>query len=261
MRELSAHVIAVGGSPRNKALQAELSTLDLFTTIQLVEAITPSQMDQKTLDRDKLCAQTLLGRDVTPIEVCITRSHEKCYKNALKMGSKFALILEDDALIGNIEAFKVLIQEIQMNQKPTIWTFYSPSWSIWKKSNHQLKSVIPPAYAVCYLINEAAMQIATKRRPVGLADWPVWSHKVDFFLISKSSVQNLDSNSFAETGRVIAKIKKHPLRSVLTPKYITEVSIWNRLRYVLVYPLIWKVFSYLSKFDFFKKTSYVINHE
>jgi GR25 family glycosyltransferase involved in LPS biosynthesis len=261
VRDFSAHLIAVGGSPRNNALLPELSTLGFFTTVELVDAVVPTELDQETLAREKFCAETLLGRDVTPIEICITKSHEKCYKNALRKGSKLALVLEDDALIRDIKAFKLLIENIQMTQKPTIWTFYSPNWSIWKNSNQQLKSVIPPAYAVCYLINESAMQIATTRRPIGLADWPVWSNKVDFFLILNSSVKNLESNSFAETGRVKAKIKKHALKSMLTPKYITKVSILNRLRYILFYPLIWKVLLYFSKFDFFIKTSYIVNHE
>jgi GR25 family glycosyltransferase involved in LPS biosynthesis len=258
VREFSAYLIAVDGYPRNTALLNELSTLGIFTSVELIDAVVPSQLDKETLSSERLYTETLLGRDITSVEICIASSHRKCYKKATEISSKLALVLEDDALIDDINRFRISIEEIPITEKPTIWTFYSPNWSIWRNSNKQLKSVIPPAYAACYVINESAMQIATSHQPVGLADWPIWSNKVDFFLIPESGVQNFETMSFAEAERATAKISKHLIKSVLTPKYLAKVSICNRLRHVFYYPLVWKIFLYFSQYRLFSKSSFIV---
>ena len=247
---LSGHVIAVNTQPRNPGLTSEVKQLSILTELEIVDAVTPKDIDEVKIGRGIKKAQVLIGRDVTAVEICISYSHQKAYKSALRLNSDAALILEDDVAIGDIDAFKTLLDQIPPTIKPTIWTFYSPDWSVWTKKKEKFKAVFPPAYASCYIINRNAMNIAINSDPIGLADWPIWSKKVEFYLVSNSCVSIINTKSFVEKGRITAKLRKHKLRSFFSLEFLLTVPLIDRIRHIFLYPMLWKIFLLLRKFQY-----------
>jgi GR25 family glycosyltransferase involved in LPS biosynthesis len=231
----------VDGKPRNTKLTKSLEIHPFFAKSRILDAITPDTLNQAVLRGSIEKAQILLGRDVTATEICIAFTHQTAYQTAIAQNSDFALVIEDDVEIKDIESFANLIGQISESKKPTIWTFYSPNWSLWKIRKGKVKAIFPPAFAACYVINRSAIEIAVKSNPIGLADWPIWGKKIDFYLFVNSVIRIIDSHSFVETHRYVAKLKRHKLASICNPKFLFTVPINDRLRMIIFYPFLWKI--------------------
>ena len=239
--QLSVHVIAVNKQPRNTNLINCLRSTLVSSSIFVESAVTPNVVDATLIQDDITRAQILLGRDVTALEICVAQSHQICYSHAVEHGTKFALIFEDDVALVDKHLFAESLKKIYETSDPTIWTLYSPNWSIWKISNGVMKSVFPPPCAACYVINESAMKIALSGRPIGVADWPMWANRVNFEMITNTGICLTKEDSYIEIHRKDAKLNKHQLRSLFSPLKLLEVPISARFRSIILYPLIWKL--------------------
>ena len=257
--QISSYIIAVDSIPRNSSLISDLDLIKGIYHHEVISAITPSTILESVLKKRLICGQLLLGRKVTPTEVCVTESHRKCYKNALLQGAEIALLVEDDVVIQDQKYFEGVIESIVPTSRPTIWTFYSPAWSLWRKTGLDKKAIIPPAYAACYLINKEAMEIAVAHESVGVADWPSWAKQIDFILVERSGIAISETDSLLEIDRKIAKLSTRPFKSLASQQFKKSVPFVDRFRNIVFYPLMWKVFSALDRSNLLHLTPFSIN--
>ena len=257
--QISSYVIAVDSIPRNSSLICDLDLIKGIYHHEVISAINPSTIQSTLLNEKLVCGQLLMGRKVTPTEVCVTESHRKCYKNALLQGAEIALVLEDDVVLQDPKYFGAVIESIEPTPRPTIWTFYSPAWSIWRRTGKNKRAIIPPAYAACYLINKEAMEIAVASESVGLADWPSWAKQIDFILVECSGIAISETDSLLEVDRKVAKLATRPLKSLLSLRFKKSVPFPDRFRNIVFYPLMWKVFCALDRTNLLRLTAFSIN--
>jgi len=240
---IRAFVIAVGGVPRNNSLIADLKDVGLFSEVNLVNAITPLKYDANSISDLVDYAQVLLGRVIDPIEICIALSHYQVYLESVKYKEDVFLILEDDANITNMNDFKESLGNLKVSSESTVWTFYSPKWSVWRKVNNEIKACFPPPYALAYVINRSALETARRNLPIGLADWPTWSKFVKFKLLNNSGIDCLEDFSFVDDLRKFNLTQKLTFRSLFTMRFFKIVSLSDRFRYIIFYKTIWKFFN------------------
>ena len=243
--KLRAFVIAVDGIPRNPKLFRALETSKFISNVEMVPAQTLLNTDPLILSELIAASQVLLGRKVSTIEGCISLSHAKAYMIAKSYGEDSYLICEDDAEIQNPIQFEKVLASLVISSSPEIYTFYSPNWAVWKKKNSIYEAKFPPPYASFYLINNSALNLAVEKmqRYVGLADWPIWSKKISFKLIDNSGVINIETKSFADYDREVSKLFKTKFRSIFNFKYLIKVPVPDRIRHIIYYPLIWKMYN------------------
>ena len=243
--ESRAFVIAVDGVPRNPKLIHALENSKFITDVEIIQAQTPLNTDPLILNDLIAASQVLLGRKVSTIEGCISLSHANTYIIAERYGEDSFLICEDDADVQNPIQFEKALESLVVSSIPEIYTFYSPNWAIWKKKNSIYEARFPPPYASFYLINSNAVNLAIEQRynGVGLADWPIWSKKISFKLVENSGIVNIETKSFADYDRRISKLFKTKFRSIFNLRYLIKVPIPDRLRHIIYYPIIWKLYN------------------
>ena len=243
--KLRAFIIAVDGIPRNPKLVYALENSKFISNVEMVPAQTLLNTDPLILSKLVSASQILLGRKVSPIEGCISLSHAKAYMIAKSFGEFSYLICEDDAEIQNPIQFEKALASLVISSSPEIYTFYSPNWAIWKKRNSIYEALFPPPYASFYLINNSALNLAVEKMQhyVGLADWPIWSKKISFKLVENSGIINIETKSFADHDRRISKLFKTKFRSIFNFKYLIKVPVLDRIRHVIYYPIIWKMYN------------------
>jgi GR25 family glycosyltransferase involved in LPS biosynthesis len=241
--EIKVFVIAVDLVIRNTQLHSRL--LEVFSDKQIfiIDAVKPDSITNIELQNKIKQNELLLGRVVTPTEVAISLSHKKCLELAFEMRASNALILEDDVDLGDPIEFRKLLENLNVSKKLKIWTFHSPGWSVWRKSKGKWVAVFPPAYATAYLLNTRGIEKIQKSQHIGLSDWPSWSKYFDFELVLNSTISVKDGFSYAEHERSHAILNKSKFKSLFAFHYCKKVSIYDRIRYIIIYPLIWKIVS------------------
>ena len=238
-----ALIIALDGKLRNSRLIYQLEESNIFLSIEVVKGLWPSDLDPGFLYEQKRNASQIYGREITEIEIAIKESHELAYRRALHLGLERVLIFEDDALISSQDSFVNSMREITRVESPTIWTLYSPDWSVWIRRKTHTQSAFPPPGAVAYLINRMAMISATQEDSLGIADWPTWSRRVDFFLVPNSGVSHAPEGSYAEKQRSETKYAVTNAHSIL--KTIVNVRSVNQFYWCVYTPLVWKISGYI----------------
>ena len=245
---LTASIIAVGGTPRNASLQRELMRISLIDKIRIVEGIKPKDISKDQMRRIKGASKVLLGREVTDLEVAVAMSHRKCYETAKKNNENLTLVFEDDAVVVDAFRFERNLNEALKNEEQTITSFYSPIWSVWKRSQGRVKAIFPPPGAVAYLINQESMSLALASEHVGLADWPIWSMNIEFELIENSGIELSTVESYLENSRNKIKNKRSYFSWFYSWTY--GVSPLASFRFSILYPLVWKV---LKTFEVYRE--------
>jgi hypothetical protein len=243
-KNIRVFVIAVDCIPRNSKLVSSLIKVFPKHNIYVLDAVQPKDIESTTIKQLMKQNNLMLGRKVTPQEIAVTLSHNQCYKIANHFEWQDIFILEDDVFIEDHESLLKLINSLNETKKPLIRTFYSPRWGIWKMTNGVFKSIIPPAYAAAYMINSSAVKIALAKGTIGLADWPIWSSKVQFHFLDNKVIELLDVKSFLEKDREELKQVKRDYKQILNPKFIIKINIFLRIRHYIVLPTIWKIFKY-----------------
>lgn len=123
--------------------------------------------------------------DVRPGEIGCTLSHQKCYKEILKMDINYALILEDDIYFKDDfdENFRNLIKCIDTDEPTVILLsggfYYTKTKKISGKCG--LANVYGAYFAHAYLINKAAAEMMIEDKPYIVAD--------DWFYYKKKGVK------------------------------------------------------------------------
>jgi len=236
---LLVYIIAVGGKPRNAQLLIQAKEVLLGSQVEVVNAITPDDIPEIELAKLVENSTQLHGRQIGAREIAVMLSHRKCYRFFQNSDKKYLLVLEDDVIlekakIGNLDIFNILDLKV-----PSVVSLYSPKWSIWKKTDLGLEAKIPPAYAAAYFLNRECAQLALSQKPVGLADWPPWSSKVKFFYRNDFTVSCIQNDSYLEMNRLNDKQVK--LKYLLFKKLDSELKKSWQVRYIIIYPLKWKI--------------------
>lgn len=243
---LIVYIIAVGGQPRNILLPLQAKAALPGSEVVVIDAITPSNIPPSELLNLIEDSSALLGRRIGEREIAVMLSHRKCYASFQNSGKKYLLVLEDDVLINSSNIEKLDILNILETRKATVVTLYSPKWSIWKKTNLGLEAKIPPAYAAAYFINKECTQLALSHKALGLADWPPWSMKTNFFYRNYFAISCLQNESFLEKGRLYDK--KFKLKYALFKSLHGEIKRSWQVRFIVIYPLKWKLYKLMRIF-------------
>lgn len=233
-------IIAVGRQPRNSRLPMQAKSALTNSEVVVIDAITPPLLNPKELSNLITTSSKLLGRRIGELEIAVMLSHRRCYEFFQQSSKKYLLVLEDDVEINNLHIDSVDVLNLLQSRRPIVISLYSPKWSVWKHTSLGLRAKIPPAYAAAYFMNIESTKLALSNDPLGLADWPPWAIKTRFYLRNYFSITTLENNSFLEKERVYDK--KYKIKRILLGKSRNSISKNWQIRYIIVYPLIWKFY-------------------
>jgi GR25 family glycosyltransferase involved in LPS biosynthesis len=241
-----AIVIAVDGKPRNAELISDLEAMKVFDQVIILNAITPITLDRNYISTQQKRSSAILSRRISPTEVAIKASHAMAYKLAYDKGYDFLSVFEDDTLITEKRKFIENISTVRNSTKYLIYTYYSPKWSVWRKTPKGIRSIYPPPGAVAYTINRAAMLRAISKVSFGVADWPTWSRKITFYLLENAGVEHLGTYSFNSDPNSYHKNNKLTIGAKLR-NLVVNFS-YNSIYFSIFVPLTWKLAIVASKF-------------
>ena len=233
-------IICIKGQPRNSGLIKALKALGVQIDIRIVEAVEPTDVSDKILFDLRISSEYLLGRKISDIEIATMLSHRKCYELLRKENLPAAYILEDDIDFPRRDIDLLEPLKIVGKDSLRIVTLVRSPWSVWRRHEGLLKAIFPPPCASCYVINLKTANYALSFNPMGLADWPQWSHDVEYLYNEKFNVPIDITNSLIESSR--AKLINDHNKWVLfhkSPLQPHVKKIWQ-FRYVVQYRLLWK---------------------
>lgn len=182
-------VISLPGSSCRAALVGRLAALGV--EFRLVEAI-----DGRLLSPDKVAeiydargARRRLGREMSAGEIGCALSHRQVYRTMLAEGLETAVVLEDDAIVG--DEFVYILRQVQrVPDKVELLLFRSVFGFVWRKPEFSLgncglhAAASPLASAVAYFVrSSAARNILQKPRVDSVADWPLCHRSIGQYLI------------------------------------------------------------------------------
>lgn len=169
-----------GATERRKGIEAQLRFLDLdYEIIEAVDgkALTPEQEAQV----DRAGAERRLGEPLLPGEVGCALSHQKVYQRMLELGLDNAIVLEDDALLG--DGFLSVVRALTRSPEDLVLLHHCYSFSYpWSRKrrpfapDHRLLPCTrtPCSTVAYYLTSKAASKLVTGGSPIrGRADWPL----------------------------------------------------------------------------------------
>jgi GR25 family glycosyltransferase involved in LPS biosynthesis len=140
-----------------------------------------------------------IGRDMTGPEIGCAVGHLRAYWKAYA-GDKapWVAIFEDDArlLDGALQCLDEIAQCLS-EEVPIVLSLYSdaPRLTLSLASMRSLdcpghsdlyvaQSMTPPSFAMAYLMNRPALELAASRESVeGVADWPAWAERCQFWVV------------------------------------------------------------------------------
>ncbi len=244
IKDIRVFIIAVHGIPRNRELIESLIEVFSKHNIYILDAVQPKDIGSIKMKKLSMQNKLMLGRKTTPNEIAVTQSHNLCYKIAHQFKWQNTMIFEDDVYIEDNKSLIKILNSLPETKIPLIRTFYSPKWGIWKMKNNAYQSVIPPAYAAAYIINTSAIRIALDQGPIGLADWPIWSNKIQFQFLENKTIKVSGVDSYLEKERAKLKNQKLDYKQIFNPKFIVSINIFLRIKYQIFFPILWKIYRF-----------------
>lgn len=173
-------VISLKGSPRRSVIAAALNKLGI--SFQFFDAI-----DGRALPPDVLAY--IHESSLSPPEIGCALSHMAIYKRMVSLDIDRAVILEDDAIVG--ERLKEIIANADMiPERADIINFFSADGYVWKRPSFKFlnfrlhKASGGISHAVGYFIRSRAARILIEANPkiTKHADWPRGHGRLNFFL-------------------------------------------------------------------------------
>jgi glycosyl transferase family 25 len=181
------------GSKRSDHLITQLKNLNLAFTI--ITAVNGNDLEDEELQGkvDANGCYARLGYEISLSLIGCFLSHNSTYETIVKSKLPWALVLEDDATIVNID-FDILNELMTANnEKPTIIQLFSRSSRLIRKNtlrdhegekkyvSFEFHRRLVGSGASAYLVNLNAATLAMKERIVnGAPDWPPWALNVKF---------------------------------------------------------------------------------
>lgn len=111
---------------------------------------------------DSRLAQATIGRDLTPGEIGCALSHIAIYRKIITDNLPYALIFEDDALIGSQfqSVLEHILEMVNPNEAKAILFVHAQKYSNWSgrkiDKNHKLVPAVDAFCAHAYLVTQAA---------------------------------------------------------------------------------------------------------
>jgi GR25 family glycosyltransferase involved in LPS biosynthesis len=196
------YVIALANSERFHKLSKDLQEQGLnFIKISAVDGTRLSK-DELKASFDKGGSFARLGYEMSLQLIGCGLSHKIAYGKGIQEEQVWILILEEDVrLCANFKYnLENLVRQLDVSTPTVCQLFTRGDRFIRKKSLTELyggrylfRFMAPPGQTAGYLINKAALLIATREEKLsGPPDWPNWSHNVKFigtfpFLITETA--------------------------------------------------------------------------
>jgi GR25 family glycosyltransferase involved in LPS biosynthesis len=210
---VTTFVISLGPEPRNVNLLGQLEGQGLSPIV--VPAVDgrswKKPFDNSLVDFKRFKA--IVGREPTGPEIGCALSHMECARLATSFGARFALVMEEDAIVGSdlIPAINVIEELSQNSQVPIVLQLFSPTTSVLKRGTllpvgHNNDVVgqffTPPSATVAYLMNQAAIEnFASKATVESVADWPPFASAFTFLGYFPSPVTHSDYGTTIDASR------------------------------------------------------------
>lgn len=149
-------------SKRRAFMEMQLNAIGLdFEFLDAIDGrlLTPEELAEHY---DSKLAKTTIGRDLTPGEIGCALSHMAIYQRVIADGLPFALIFEDDALIGS--QFQGVLENtlgiINPNEEKVVLFAHTQKYSNWSSRKidnaHKLAPAVDVFCAHAYLVTQAA---------------------------------------------------------------------------------------------------------
>jgi len=190
MQQMPIYIIKMPNSHRNPGLAKSLNALNL--TFQIQEAVVGKNLTSEQIVKNvnlRGC-DARLGYRISKSLIGCGLSHRESYKKFLGTGSEWALILEEDVVIEDLN-FTEIYQALETCKSvPTIIQLFTRSTRLMdKKSIIQIgsgtrivfnfKPRVVGSGTPAYVINRLAAQKAFSDKKLdGAPDWPRWAQGV-----------------------------------------------------------------------------------
>lgn len=200
--EAPVFVISLPGSPRRARIARALSHLGI--PFSFVEAIEGRAMTETTLHAvyDEARALKHIGRPLGRGEVGCALSHQQIYRTMVDEGLPFAIVLEDDAILGEaIVSFRqnmaCLVEDVELVSLNALFGFVHrrPSYAFLDRGLHRANSTVSGAVAYFIRLSAARKFLRQGHRIFTLADWPLDHRAVRHYILAPMVVGHGDSNS------------------------------------------------------------------
>jgi GR25 family glycosyltransferase involved in LPS biosynthesis len=236
---VSVFVIALDGKIRSPNLLGDLNALGLSPLV--ISAVDGRKgNDAQLLSRvDRAVIRDTILRDLTSTEIAATASHAEIYQQMVSQRIKVAMVFEDDATISELTTnYLDSLMGILTSGTPRIVSLYAAGRIVLKKkpvvSNNIFnlyRFFIPPTYAVGYLINLEAAEIAHagSKSITGVADWPIWGFLVDFYLPVPWPVGVLEetNSTIAEQRDLLTQVNRESTSQRILRLILVAISTVN----------------------------------
>lgn len=199
----------------------------LFEFVDAVDAHSPLP-EELALRVDPAGIRRNLGRNMSAGEIACAFSHAKAYEMFLNSGKDYALILEDDAILG--EFLMPFLTQGDYRKQP-MFLLYHAGARVRNRTKISLASGVvayraelSPAGAVAYTVDRKTARIlrAATEPLRSVADWPIELYEVGAYVTSPMIVNHppKDQPNQSTLSADRGKTRFRPLRQILTRAYL-----------------------------------------
>jgi len=170
---LPTYIIAqTNETKRFNFIEAEVALFS-FLKVKFIRAVRGNLLAAKTLARyyDQQEALQRLGRELSKAEIGCALAHRRAWARMLRDGHRFALILEDDALISGLlfRIYPSLISFMELAEKPSILLLtpcdYYAQRIVQKTGESRICQFYNGYFTAGYLINCKAVEVILEHFP------------------------------------------------------------------------------------------------
>ena len=184
------YIIKMPGSNRNPELYNSLDKLNASFKIQ--DAVVGKQLSVDEIESlvDLRSCDARLGYRISNNLIGSGLSHREIYKKAYAANADWVLILEEDAILKDLNSEEINEVITLCSNSPTIVQLFSRAARLMDtktikhlKNSRRIIFNFKPRIAGCgapgYLINRSAIELALfNNKLAGAPDWPEWAQKV-----------------------------------------------------------------------------------
>lgn len=183
---MKTYVINLKRCPERKFYMERLLAKFPFLNVEFIEAVDGKELSEEdknnNFNQDRAFA--LYGKYLSDGEIGCTLSHQLCYSKIKNGKEDYALILEDDLFISDLNIHKTLekLHEALDAAKPEVLLLSGDYWWMRKKGmidKYLIVSIFDASCTQSYIINKNAAGLLSVKKPYFLADdWLLFKNKV-----------------------------------------------------------------------------------
>ena len=171
---------------RRDAIKKQMEALRSID-YEFIDAVDGRKMNTQELNQlfNLKRFKSLYFREARPGEVGCTMSHQRCFQAIIDQNLPYALLLEDDAVLGDVNRIIHSIHTVQnwldKQELPTVILFSSWFWhceDVINIDDIRIVKVFDAFFTYAYVINRKAVLLMKEERPFVTADdWFYWRKK------------------------------------------------------------------------------------